>query len=302
MKDKKQMDNAIELHDLVYAPLGAIADANIRLSSSIVDFLANTGDLSTSLTGEKVVKLRTIQMMYEQLRNDALDNSVADCIGLEIPLLSIFPLSALKVSKTKVMFGAEIKSMKTGEDGLKIFTQVSSSNQRQGAAQPRISYEVELDSSIVSEGLARFVDILNTQAIPKRLYSKPVDGTGKKLTGKELEDYERMMGLKRKESDLNSKLNEVREMIRVQNNALQLETGMSYEEYKEHALHIGDIDAAELPDAYATIEKYQPVAAELEAQLSEVRIQLVENKVQGEDGKTDEVGYMSGTSGGSSSL
>lgn len=291
----EKINNAVELHDLVYAPLGAIADANIRLSSSIVDFLANTGDLSTDPSGEKVVKLRTIQMMYEQLRSDAMDNSVAECIGLEIPLLSIFPLSALKVSKTKVNFGAEIKSMNNTADGLKIFTHVSSANQRRGAVQPRITYEVELDSSTISEGLARFVDILNTQAMPKRLHSKPVDSTGKKLTGKELEDYERTMELNRRESELSAKLNEVRELIRIQNNALELETGMNYDEYKAHLEHRQETDTAtELPEAYLNIEKYQPISADLEAQLSEVRMQLVENKVQDEEVSNPETGntYM----------
>lgn len=48
MDKKIQTDNTVELKDLVYAPLHAISAANIRLSSSIVDFLASTGDLIVS--------------------------------------------------------------------------------------------------------------------------------------------------------------------------------------------------------------------------------------------------------------
>jgi len=281
MSEKKQMDNAIELQDLVYAPLGAVADANIRLSSSIVDFLASTGDLSTDSAGEKVIKLRTIQMMYEQLRSDSMNNSVADCIGFEIPLLSIYPLSALKVSKTKVSFGAEIRSMQNTTDGLKIYTQVSSSNQRKGAVQPLINYEVELDSSTISEGLARFVDILNTQAMPKLLHSMPVDNKGSKLTGEALEEYERAMAHKKDEADLNIKLNEIREQIRIQNNVLKLETGMNYDEYKAHLEHTKETDTTEsILEAYLQIEKFQAISADLEAQLSELRMQMVEEKVE----------------------
>ena len=282
MSDKKsQVDNTVELMDLVYAPLEAVADANVRLSSNIVNFLASTGDLSTDSTGKSVVKLRTIQMLYEQLRSDSMDKSVADCIGLEIPLLSIYPLSSLKVSKTKVSFGAEIRGMEDTADGLKIYTQVSSPKQRDGAIQPRITYEVELDSAPISEGLARFVDILNTQAMPKVIYSKPIDSSGKKLTGKELEDYERTMELKNKEAELNSKLNEVKELMRTQNNALELETGMNFTEYEAHLKHLEEIGTPiQPPESYTIIEKYRPIAIDLEAQLTEVRKQIVEDKVQ----------------------
>ncbi|MCL2226663.1 MAG: DUF2589 domain-containing protein [Oscillospiraceae bacterium] len=280
MSDKKQMDNTVELQDLVYAPLGAIAGANIQLSSSIVDLLASTGDLSTDQSGEKVVKLRTIQMMYEQLRSDSMNNSVADCIGLEVPLLSIYPLSALKVSKTKVSFGAEIRGMQNTADGLKIFTQVSSANQRAGASQPQISYEVELDSAGVSEGLARFVDILNTQSMPKLLSSRPVDNTGRRLAGQELEDYQRTLASSRRESELVAKLGEVRELIRTQNNTLQRETGMSFDEYKENLEHLQESNAAaEVPEAYRQIERFQPISAELEAELNELRMQIVKKNV-----------------------
>jgi len=91
---KPRAESAVELRDLVYAPLGAVAEANIRLSSHIVDFLASTGDMNTDASGRPVVRLRTIQMMYEQLGSDALDNTVADSIGLTIPLLSVYPLNA----------------------------------------------------------------------------------------------------------------------------------------------------------------------------------------------------------------
>ncbi|MDR0272670.1 MAG: DUF2589 domain-containing protein, partial [Clostridiales bacterium] len=197
------MSSTVELRDLVYAPLGAIAEANIRLSSNIVDFLSSTGDLSTDASGKPVVRLRTIQMMYEQLGSDAMDNTVADSIGLEIPLLSIYPLSALKVSKTKVSFGAEIRGMKETSNGLSIFTQACSGKD---GSQPNIKYEVEMDSASVSEGLSRFVDILNANAMPKRLHSTPVDESGKRLTGRELEEYERSMALKERESGLSSKI------------------------------------------------------------------------------------------------
>ena len=288
MDRKKHLDNAVELKDLVYAPLGAISDANIRLSSNIVDFLASTGDMDIDSSGKPVVNLRTIQMVYDQLRSDAMDNTVADRIGLEIPLLSIYPLSSLKVSKTKIAFDAEIKGMKAVEGDLKIYTQVSSRRQRQGSGQARFSYKVELDSTPIPEGLARFIDTLNTQAIPKRIHSKPVDDSGNKLTGRELEEYERQIQLKEQEAELTSKLEEIREMIRIKNNALNLETGMDFEEYQAHLDHLGSTgEEIHPPETYTSIVKYQEISADLESQLDELRREMVMNKVH-EDGNEDD--------------
>jgi hypothetical protein len=284
MRSRKRQDNSVELKELVYAPLGAVADANIRLSSSIVDFLANTGDVNTDSTGSAMVRLRTIQMMYEQLRSDSMDNTVAESIGLEIPLLSIFPLSALKVSKTKVSFGAEIINMKETKDGLSVFTQISPNNNRAGANNPRISYEVEMDSAPISEGLARFIDTLNTQAIPKRLHSKPVDSSGKKLTGRELEEYQRLIALKERETNLNAKADDLRESIRIQNNALEIETGMNFDEYKENLSHLQERgDDVQILESYTRIEEYQEHVTNTESQLNEVRQEILRCRIAEND-------------------
>lgn len=280
MDKKQQMDNTVELKDLVYAPLQAISAANIRLSASIVDFLASTGDLSKDANGKPVVQLRTIQMLYEQLRTDAMENTVSDSIGLEIPLLSIYPLSSLKVSKSKVSFDAEIRSLGIVDGEVKIYTQVCSKNERDGANQARVSYEIELDSAPISEGLARFIDTLNTQAIPKLINSKPVDNTGKRLSGKELEDYERQVAYRAKENELASKLNDVKELIRSKNNALKLETGMSFDEYTDHIDSLANAgEDAEAPESYTSIKEYQEISGGLEAQLAELRRDMVISKV-----------------------
>ena len=282
MDKKSQMDSSVELKELVYAPLEAISEANIRLSSNIVNFISSTGDVNTDSSGKKVIQLRTIQMMYEQLRSDELNSTVADSIGLEIPLLSIYPLSSLKISKTKVAFDAEIKTMKATDEGIRIFTQVCSSKQRAGAIIPRISYEVEMDSAPVPEGLARFIDTLNTQAIPKLIHSKPVDNSGKKLSGKELEEYEKLRDFKQKESTLFTKLSEVKEMIRAKSNALKLETGMSFDEYSEQMDNQKEPSNTTPPESYTAIKQYQAISNDLESQLNSLRSEIIINNVIGD--------------------
>jgi hypothetical protein len=280
MDKKTQMDNTLELKDLVYAPLRAASDANIRLSAGIVDFLASTGDLSRDANGKAVVQLKTIQMLYEQLRTDSMDNTVADSIGLEVPLLSIYPLSSLKISKTKVAFDAEIRSFSVTDGDVKIYTQVCAKNERDGANQARVSYKIELDSAPISEGLARFIDTLNTQAIPKLMSSKPVDNSGRRLSGTELEEYERQAEFRARENKLLAKLNDLKELTRAKNNALKLETGMDFDEYRDHIAYLEKSgETAAIPEAYSEIKEYQEISAGVEARLDKLRRRMVFVKI-----------------------
>jgi len=276
-------NNAVELKELVYAPLHAVSEANMRLSSNIVDFLASTGDMDADSAGNPTVHLHTIQMQYQQLRNDADENTVAERIGLEIPLLSIYPLSSLKVSKTKVSFDVEVKNMITVDDSVKIYTQVCAKKQRQNANHARFSFEMELESVPVSEGLARFVDTLNAQATPKRIYTKPLDESGNVLTGKGLEDYNRRMELIEREKELNSKLDEIKEMIRGKNNLLNAKVGMGYDEYIENRSYSGEEpEDEEVTDLCASIKEYKEISGDLEVQLDELEKEKIAYHFQDE--------------------
>ncbi|MDR0307977.1 MAG: DUF2589 domain-containing protein [Chitinispirillales bacterium] len=275
--------NMVELKELVYAPLHAVSEANMRLSSNIVDFLASTGDMNADSAGNPTVHLHTIQMQYQQLRNDADDNTVAERIGLEIPLLSIYPLSSLKVSKTKVAFDVEVKNFVTVGDSVKIFTQVCSKKQRESANQARFSFEVELESVPISEGLARFVDTLNAQAVPKRLSARPLDESGKALTGKELEEYNRRMELIEREKELNSKIEEIKEVIRGKNNLLNAKTGMNYEEYIENRNYTDEEpEDEETADLCKSIKEYKEISLDLEVQLDELEKEKITQDFQSE--------------------
>jgi len=284
MERKDQIDNAVELSDLVYAPLGAVADANIRLSANFVEFLASTGDLKKDSSGKPMVHLRTIQLMYNQLRSDALDNTVSDSIGVEIPLLSVYPLSSLKISKTKVAFDVEIKGTRMSEDGTKIYTRVSSRKAKGSIGQPRISYEVELESVPAAEGFARFIDTLNAHAIPKRFHSSPLDDSGRKLVGQKLEEYEHKISLIKREAELRDKIAAIKEVIRTKNNSLNMKTGMNFEEYRDHRKLLGDTNEKDHPpEVYTEIKQFHTVCDKLEQQLAEVRLEIVINKVSDKD-------------------
>lgn len=220
----------IELRDVVYAPLHAISYANIQLSSDIVKFLAATGDPNTDALGKTTINLRTVQMMYEQVVNDANDNTVSDSISLEVPLLSIYPLSTLKISKSKVSFSAEVREVQTINGHPRIMAELAGSSPQRAGNCPGIHFEVELEGVPAAEGLARFVDTLNSNAVPKQLSRRPLDEKGNKLTGADLQRYEQQMENTRKQRRMQAHLAEADEMIRLKNSELKALTGLDYEE------------------------------------------------------------------------
>jgi hypothetical protein len=265
-------NNIAELKELVYAPLQALSEANVKLNSSIVDYISTVSELNNDEAGNYTAHLNTIQMQYKQLRSDADDNTVTDLIGLEIPLLSICPLSALKISKTKVAFNMEIKEINVSDESVKIYTQVCSEKQRKSANVPRIKYEIELESAPISEGLARFIDVLNVNSTPKQIFTKPLDESGNELKGEELEFYKERLNYMEQEAELNEKLREIKKMIRNKNKMLSIKIGMNYDEYLESP----DYDKENHEDKTVfelcnSIAEYREIRENIEEQLEELQ-------------------------------
>lgn len=267
----------IELNDLVYAPLQAVSYANIQLSENIVDFLSATGDPSTDAHGKTTINLRTVQMMYEQMRNDADDNAVADSISLEVPLLSIYPLSTLKVAKSKVSFGAKVRDIHSVDGQPKIMAELSGGAVKGKAGAPQINFEVELEGVPAAEGLARFVDTLNSNSLPKHLARRPLDEKGNKLTGQQLARYEKQSEMNNRERALQARLAETDEMIRIKNNDLRLETGLDYEEFA--ALEDKKVYSDDAAETAESIAKYKEIKEEIEQSLEKLKEEQLQERI-----------------------
>jgi hypothetical protein len=270
---ERKNNSIIELKELVYAPLQAISDANLRLSTNIVEFLSSTGDLVTDKDGNLTAQLHSIQMQYKQLRTDVDGNTVADHIGLEVPLLSIYPLTSLKVSKTKISFNLNVNNMKSEENSVKIYAQFCAKKQRQTANAACINFDVELESVPASEGLARFVDLLNANMTPKRIATEILDDEGYVLTGEKRKIYEDRIAILERETEINNKLNEIRRLLRSKNKTLRTLTGgMDYDEYIEN-MNYGDKEQenAEITELCNSIKEYRSIRENLEEQLKEIQ-------------------------------
>jgi hypothetical protein len=273
MDTEKKNNSIIELKELVYAPLQAISDANLRLSTNIVEFLSSTGDLVTDKDGNLMAQLHNIQMQYKQLRTDADDNTVADLIGLEVPLLSIYPLTSLKVAKTKLSFSLNVKNMKAEEDAVKIYAQFCAKKQRENANLASINFDVELESVPASEGLARFIDLLNANMTPKVISTEILDSEGYALTGEKRKQYEERIALLERETEINGKLMEVIKILRSKNTALKTMTGgLDYDECVEsNNYNEKNQENEEIIDLISSIKEYRDIRENMEEQLNEIQ-------------------------------
>lgn len=202
----KYSNNFINLDDLVYTPLRAISQSNINLSGSVMDLISSTGDINPT-DESNTIHLKTVNLAYEQINNDSMNGKTIEEVGLKIPLVSVLPITNLQIKRTKINFDAEIKKIHRDYKNNKYIMEsrvcASSKQRRKDDGLPKLSFEIELESVPISEGMARIVDILNANPIPQILSTKQVDDRGEVVVGEKAEYYQKIKLLKSKEARIN---------------------------------------------------------------------------------------------------
>jgi hypothetical protein len=190
----------VNLRQLVYGSLEPIIEANTRMSQSMVDTIMKfSDDKGHDDDGYPVIQLKTLQLVYDQLRHDDLDMLYSEKIGLEIPLLSIIPLSGLKLLKSKIQFSTEVQEIEYNNDRVDIYTKVTAPDSSRSAQSSRIDFEIEIESDPVAEGLARLIDQLGQNFVPTIHEKNPIDPDGNKLDDEERQNHETKKELYRQE-------------------------------------------------------------------------------------------------------
>jgi hypothetical protein len=202
----------VNLRQLVYSSLESIIEANARMSQNMVDTIIKfSDDKGHDSDGYPVVQLKTLQLVYDQMRHDELDMLCTEKIGLEVPLLSIIPLSNMRVSKGKIQFSTDVQEIESHGDQIDIYTKVAAPEGERSGLCSRIDFEIEFESDPVAEGLSRVIDRLSQNFIPTVHENYPIDSDGRPLTDEEREIYEdrkkRVRQVKRLQ-DILSRLNE----------------------------------------------------------------------------------------------
>lgn len=173
------MDNDfIPLDDLVYAPLHALAQSNHRLRAQIVDAIKSMGTSKQS-GQEETIHLNNINIAYDQLRPESEDGYSVDSLQVQVPLLSIVPVTNLNVEKAEIDFSAEIKAVNNEETGeTKINARICAPSQRDSDFLPKVSYKLQIASIPATEGILRLTDTLSSNQVAKKIDTRPVAVTG----------------------------------------------------------------------------------------------------------------------------
>lgn len=178
-RSEEIMDNDfIPLDDLVYAPLHALAQSNHRLRAQIVDAIKAMG--SSKQNGqEETIHLDNINIAYDQLRPEGDEGYSVDSLQVQVPLLSIVPVTNLNVEKAEIDFSTEIKAVNNEETGVTgINARICAPSQRESDFLPKVSYKLHIASIPATEGILRLTDALSASQVAKKLDTRPVAVSG----------------------------------------------------------------------------------------------------------------------------
>ncbi len=163
----------ILLDDLVYAPLHALAKSNQQLRAQVVDAIKSMG--VTKQNGqEETVHLSNINIAYEQVRPEAEEGYSVDNLQMQVPLLSIVPVTNLNVERAEIDFSTEVKVVNEQDGKCKINARICAPEQRESDFLPRISYKMKIRSIPATEGILRLTDLLSANQVAKQLDTTPV--------------------------------------------------------------------------------------------------------------------------------
>ena len=173
------MDNDfIPLNDLVYAPLFALAQSNHRLRAQIVHAIRSMGT-SKQNGQEETIHLNNINIAYDQLRADGNDGYSVDNLQVQVPILSIVPVTNLNVEKAEIDFSTEIKAVSNEETGtVGINARICAPDQRESDFLPRVSYKLKVKSVPATEGILRLTDALSSSQVAKKIDTRPLAVNG----------------------------------------------------------------------------------------------------------------------------
>lgn len=167
----------ILLDDLVYAPLHALAESNQNLRAHIVEAIKDMSSVRQN-GQEEVIHLDNINIAYDQVRQEGEEGYSIDNLQLQVPLLSVVPVTNLSIEKADIDFATEVRSDTDAEGKVKISGRICSPEQRESNFLPRVSYHMEIKSIPATEGIMRLTDLLSANQMAKQLDSTPITVEG----------------------------------------------------------------------------------------------------------------------------
>lgn len=211
----------IPLDDLVYAPLHALAKSNEQLRAQVVEAIKNMGTIRQN-GQEEVVCLNNINIAYEQVRPEGENGYSVDNMQMQVPLLSIIPITNLNVKKAEIDFSTEVKAQKGENGNCDITARICSPEQRESDFLPRVSYKMQISSVPATEGVMRLSDIFSSNHIAKKVDTTPVAVDGNLGSDDQKNTWQEVAKLKAKIKKLKELYGKISDMISEQERVQQI--------------------------------------------------------------------------------
>lgn len=176
-KERRYESQLIPLEELVYASIQPLAASNQRLQMHILEQIQAVSQVEQR-EDQKVAHLKNLNVSYDKIRPDGEDASRLERVELQLPLLSIVPLSQLTVEKANVEFHAEIATETDEQGNTHLRGRASAPKDRKNGCLSRISYQIELKSIPAAEGLMRLTDLLDVSPVARGMDQTPLDSNG----------------------------------------------------------------------------------------------------------------------------
>lgn len=218
----------IPLDDLVYAPLHALAKSNQQLRGQVVDAIKSMGTIRQN-GQEETVRLNNINIAYEQVRPEGEEGYSVDNLQMQVPLLSIVPITNLNVEKAEIDFSTEVMAEKGEEGECKITARICSPEQRESDFLPRVNYRMRISSLPATEGIMRLTDMFSSNQIAKKTDTTPVAVDGNLGTEEQKDTWQQVSKMKAKIKKLKLLYQKISDMITEQERLQQI----SYDAYDE---------------------------------------------------------------------
>lgn len=252
----------ILLDDLVYAPLHALAVSDQQLRTQVVEAVRNMGTLRQD-GQEESIYLNTLNIAYDQIRQEDEDGYRVENLQMQVPLLSIVPPASLNVEKAEIDFSTEVHT-ETGTKGdCRIMARICSPRQRESDSLPRVTYRMKVCSVPATEGIMRLIDMLSANQIAKRLDSTPVAVDGDLGSDVQKNIWQEISELKAKTARLRRLYQKIADMLDEQERLRQIMP----EDFQE--------------DAYESDrEKYQAAQSDIANRIMEYEESIINREIE----------------------
>lgn len=252
----------IPLDDLIYAPLHALAKSSQQLRAYVVDAIKGMGALRQN-GQEETVQLNNINIAYDQVRQEGDEGYRVDNLQMQVPLLSIVPITCLNIEKARIDFCTEVRAEQEAGNDCAITARICAPRSRESDNLPRVSYQMEISSLPATEGIMRLSDMFNGSHIVKKTDATPVAIDGNLGDDEHKSTWQDISKMKDKIKKLQRLYQKIEDMIAEQERFCEI----SRKAYPDAA---GDFNK----------ERYLAAQAQIAAQIMEYREQIMDREIE----------------------